>query len=208
MPVRSRTCSMKSRQRFSHQAGCQAIRNSYSRRIWEGKYAKIKFLCDGENVLVLRLPVGFGSSYSEEPGAEILYHGKDRLWNESVLGWLRRMEEQQVKMAIQGLSNAETGDRALDAQRIFELANNAYSLCVSQNPVEKAKLLKMLFSNCSVDAASVTPTYRKPFAMIFERARLEEWSGREDSNLRPPGPEPGALPDCATPRMLAAVRCR
>ena len=22
----------------------------------------------------------------------------------------------------------------------------------------------------------------------------EEWSGREDSNLRPPGPEPGALP--------------
>ena len=26
------------------------------------------------------------------------------------------------------------------------------------------------------------------------------WSGREDSNLRPPGPKPGALPDCATPR--------
>jgi len=26
-------------------------------------------------------------------------------------------------------------------------------------------------------------------------------SGREDSNLRLPGPEPGALPDCATPRM-------
>jgi hypothetical protein len=22
----------------------------------------------------------------------------------------------------------------------------------------------------------------------------QEWSGREDSNLRPPGPEPGALP--------------
>jgi hypothetical protein len=22
----------------------------------------------------------------------------------------------------------------------------------------------------------------------------KEWSGREDSNLRPPGPEPGALP--------------
>ena len=30
----------------------------------------------------------------------------------------------------------------------------------------------------------------------------EEWSGREDLNLRPPGPEPGALPDCATPRTL------
>ena len=85
-------------------------------------------------------------------------------------------------MAIQGLSNAETGDRALDAQGIFELANKAYSLYVSQNPVEKAKLLRMLFSNCSVDAVSVTPTYRKPFDMIFQRAKLEEWSGRLDSN--------------------------
>src|SRR6185436_15029463 len=26
------------------------------------------------------------------------------------------------------------------------------------------------------------------------------WSGREDSNLRPLGPKPSALPGCATPR--------
>ena len=26
------------------------------------------------------------------------------------------------------------------------------------------------------------------------------WSGREDSNLRPPAPHAGALPSCATPR--------
>jgi hypothetical protein len=51
-------------------------------------------------------------------------------------------------------------------------------------------MLRMLFSNCSVDAVSGTPTYRKPFDSIFQRAKLEEWSGREDSNLRPPGPEP------------------
>ena len=29
---------------------------------------------------------------------------------------------------------------------------------------------------------------------------LREWSGREDSNLRLLGPEPSALPGCATPR--------
>ena len=29
---------------------------------------------------------------------------------------------------------------------------------------------------------------------------IETWSGRKDSNLRPPGPKPGALPGCATPR--------
>jgi hypothetical protein len=101
-------------------------------------------------------------------------------WERKMNDW--RMEEQQVKMAIQGLSSAETSDRALDAKRILELANKAYSLYVSRDSTEKAKLLRMLFSNCCVDAVSVTPTYRKPFEMIFKRARLEEWSGRLDSN--------------------------
>src|SRR5439155_4159519 len=32
----------------------------------------------------------------------------------------------------------------------------------------------------------------------------EEWSGREDLNLRPPAPKAGALPDCATPRLCRA----
>ena len=101
-------------------------------------------------------------------------------WQRKMDDW--RAEEQQVKLAIEGLKNAELTDRVLDAQRILELANTAYSLYVSQNPVEKAKLLKMVFSNCSVDAVSVTPTYRYPFEMILKRAVLGEWSGRLDSN--------------------------
>ena len=101
-------------------------------------------------------------------------------WNRKMNDW--RMEEQQVRMAIDGLSNAERGDKALDAERIFELANKAYSLYLSQDSTEKAKLLRMLFSNCSVDALSATPVYRKPFDAIFKRAEKEEWSGRLDSN--------------------------
>ena len=31
------------------------------------------------------------------------------------------------------------------------------------------------------------------------------WSGRQDLNLRPRGPKPRALPDCATPRRLPTV---
>jgi site-specific DNA recombinase len=120
-------------------------------------------------------------------------------WERKMSEW--RAEEQQVKMVIDGLATAETGDRALDAQKVFELANKAYSLYFSRDSTERAKLLRMICSNFSVDAASVIPTYRYPFNLIFKRAELEEWSGREDSNLRPPGPEPGALPDCATPRI-------
>lgn len=118
-----------------------------------------------------------------------------------------RMEEQQVRLAIDGLNNAERGDKALDAERIFELANRAYSLYVSQDSTEKAKLLRMLFSNRSVDAVSATPVYRKPFDIICKRIEKREWSEWRDSNSRPPAPEAGALPGCATFRILRSF-CR
>ena len=40
------------------------------------------------------------------------------------------------------------------------------------------------------------------------REDLVIWSGREDSNLRPPEPHSGALPDCATPRPIRAGQLR
>ena len=35
---------------------------------------------------------------------------------------------------------------------------------------------------------------------------MGNWSGRQDSNLRPSGPKPDALPGCATPRLFDARR--
>lgn len=43
-------------------------------------------------------------------------------------------------------------------------------------------------------------TYNKKLRRKFFLALL---SGRQDSNLRPPGPKPGALPGCATPRLYS-----
>jgi hypothetical protein len=93
-----------------------------------------------------------------------------------------RIEDQQIRMAIEGRKSASISDRALNARSILELANEAYSLYITHNPAENIELLRMLFSNCAVDALSVMPTYRKLFDMIYQRARLEEWSGRLDSN--------------------------
>ena len=39
----------------------------------------------------------------------------------------------------------------------------------------------------------VKPDYGSDEVKSFNIKRMD-WSGREDSNLRPPGPEPGALP--------------
>src|SRR5579864_8233408 len=101
---------------------------------------------------------------------------------------------------MQGLQHANP-DMVLTAKRTLELANTAYFQYLTQNPAEQGRLLKKVLLNCRVDGVSLYPTYRKPFDMIFERAKTNEWSGREDLNLRPPAPKAGALPGCATPRQ-------
>src|SRR5436305_642018 len=83
---------------------------------------------------------------------------------------------------MQGLEQASP-DRLLTAKRTLELANQAYFLYVTQNPAEQGKLLKKVLLNCRVDGASLYPTYRKPFDIIFNRAKNQEWSGREDLYL-------------------------
>jgi site-specific DNA recombinase len=112
-------------------------------------------------------------------------------WERKMAEWTR--EERSIQDALARL-NQPTNDRLLTAQRTLELANKAYSLYLTRNPEEQAQLLRMVLLNCAIDAASVQPTYRKPFDLIFERARNQEWSGRADLNCRPLAPQASALP--------------
>jgi len=106
----------------------------------------------------------------------------EEFWNRKSAEWMS--EEQQVLSALRSLEQPKP-ERMLDAMRTLELANKAYFLYLKQEPAEKAKLLRMVLSNCTVDAASVYPTYRKPFDLIFQHAKNEGWRARRDSNPRP-----------------------
>jgi hypothetical protein len=103
-------------------------------------------------------------------------------WERKAAEW--QSEEQQVLAAIRE-TDASKPERLLDAMRILELANKAYFLYLKQPPQEKAKLLRMVLSNCAIDAGSIYPTYRKPFDVVFQMAKNEEWCARRDSNSRP-----------------------
>ncbi len=103
---------------------------------------------------------------------EAFWEAKSSEWNQ---------EEQQILMALDGLER-QSPERLLDGVRILELANKAYFLYLKQPPTEKAKLLRIVLSNCKIDAASVDPTYRKPFDLIFQRVKKEEWLPGLDSN--------------------------
>jgi hypothetical protein len=51
------------------------------------------------------------------------------------------------------------------------------------------------------------PTNYRRKKTCFKKQVFQMWSAREDSNLRPTGPKPVALPSCATRRMRSASYC-
>ena len=88
-------------------------------------------------------------------------------------------QEANLLSEIGNLSSpASSNARALTAQKILELANKAHFLYLTRNPAERGQLLKMVLLNCATDGINLTPTYRKPFDVVFQRAKNEEWSGR------------------------------
>jgi site-specific DNA recombinase len=115
----------------------------------------------------------------------------EEFWTRKMNDW--REQERQLQGALGRLCLPQTAETALSAQRILELANKAYSLYFTRDHAERGQLLKTVLLNCATDGVTVTPAYRKPFDLIFERAKNQEWSGREDLNLRPPGPEVRSL---------------
>jgi site-specific DNA recombinase len=106
----------------------------------------------------------------------------EELWIRKSAEW--QAEVQQIQMATRAVGEIKP-ERMLDAAKILELANKAYFLYVKQSPAEKAKLLSMALSNCSIDATSIYPTYRKPFEVIFAKGKMRGGGARRDSNPRP-----------------------
>ena len=115
----------------------------------------------------------------------------EEFWNHQYEQW--QSEKLRIRGAIDALKEPAT-EMLLTLSRTFELAQKAHSMYLTQKPSEQAELLKLVLLNCAVDGTSIYPEYKMPFNLIAQRSKNQEWSGREDLNLRPPGPEPGALP--------------
>ena len=101
--------------------------------------------------------------------------------------WARKMNEwREQECALESDLSSVTarvaGESALTVKRIFELANRAHFLYLTRNAGERGQLLKSVLLNCATDGVNLTPTYRKPFDQLFQRAKSEDWSGRGDLN--------------------------
>ena len=109
----------------------------------------------------------------------------DEFWRRKSVEW--QSEESEVLGSLHSLDLPKSESYALTLTRIVELANKACFLYLKQNAAERAKLLQLVVSNCRIDALNLYPTYRKPFDLIAQRAKNEEWCARHDSNMRPSG---------------------
>jgi hypothetical protein len=70
--------------------------------------------------------------------------------------------------------------------------------------IEKLRLAEHSIDASQIQAARPAPVQAVPTESISVDFK-KRWSGREDSNLRPCGPEPHALPNCATPRPRTQI---
>jgi hypothetical protein len=111
----------------------------------------------------------------------------EAFWTRKTHEW--REQERRLESDLSNLKMQVPAGNSLTIKKIFELANKAHFLYLTRNLSDRGRLLRSLLLNCNTDGVSYTPTYKKPFDLIFERAKNEDWSGREDLNLRPPGPE-------------------
>lgn len=73
------------------------------------------------------------------------------------------------------------------SEKILELAKNAETLWFSRSPQERVDFLKMILSNQVLDGTNIRYDLRKPFAVLAEMNKTEEWcpppESRRTTNL-------------------------
>ena len=80
----------------------------------------------------------------------------------------------------------------------------SYGLCAFILRAERGRLTRARRRTPQVQVGNDPQAWnqqKKPPSINAWRLLDTSWSGRKDSNLRPSGPKPDALPGCATPRL-------
>ncbi len=83
-------------------------------------------------------------------------------------------ELNQIRTAITKHENSD-GNYLSQGVHILELCNKAHRLYLQQTPIKNSKLLHFILSNCTLNDASLCPTYRKPFDLLAEGLHRSNW---------------------------------
>jgi site-specific DNA recombinase len=103
----------------------------------------------------------------------------DELWSRKSAEWEAELESTRRETAKHERASHDYG---VTGSNILELAKTAHKLFVQQKPVEQARLLKTLLSNCTFDRGTLCPTYNKPFDLLVVGNETGDWLGGRDLN--------------------------
>jgi site-specific DNA recombinase len=95
-------------------------------------------------------------------------------WRERSAAWQAELAE--INGELQTIENAPSkADLLAAARKPVELLQVAPTLYVTQEPSEKARLLKTMVSNYTITDGSVSVVLRSPFDVLARGARTGEW---------------------------------
>jgi site-specific DNA recombinase len=100
-------------------------------------------------------------------------------WKSRHEAWQRELELIRSDMARHERANDSYIRKGIE---ILELAKQAHSRYLKENDQGRRRMLNALLSNCAYKRGSLSPTYNKPFDLLVNRAKKENWLGDRDSN--------------------------
>jgi DNA invertase Pin-like site-specific DNA recombinase len=91
---------------------------------------------------------------------------------------------QLIEIKLQISSTRKINSNAFEyGNKTLELSNRLYPLYLKANLEEKAKLLRLVASNYTINDATLYPTYRRPFSLFAKRAFCPNKLPRQGSNF-------------------------
>jgi site-specific DNA recombinase len=116
----------------------------------------------------------------------------DRAYDDQLAGriseelWRRKSGEWEMELASIRRETAKheqaSHNYSATGSKILELAKQAHSLFIRQDPREQARLVGTLVSNSTFDRGSLSVAYVKPFDLLVQGNESGNWLGDRDSN--------------------------
>ena len=101
------------------------------------------------------------------------------MWTRTSQEWQRELEE--IRRETSRLEKA-SADYSVTGSRILELAKNAHSLFIRQDPNEQGATIENRAFELRVRSRKFCPTYSKPFDLLAGGNESGDWRREWDSN--------------------------
>jgi site-specific DNA recombinase len=112
------------------------------------------------------------------------------MYDKKALEYIKKRDD--IVIQIENHTKADS-DYYIEAKKILDVSQRAYEIFKSSEDEEKRQFLTFMLQNSVLNERKLDVTLRKPFDDLLSCSQQQNWSGREDSNLRPHGPKPRAL---------------